>query len=92
MRKVRERDLRNVVFKPNQPRDQLALSLAVPDAHLVATLAGRSHCPQRIYGVAAAGWPLSSLAASMEKSCAFFGRHNAGFQSRKARPKKHSHM
>jgi len=41
MREVKERGLKNVVFKPYQPRDQLALSHCAPDVHLilVATLA-----------------------------------------------------
>ena len=41
MREVSQRGLKNVVFKPYQPRDQSALGLFVPDVHLilVATLA-----------------------------------------------------
>lgn len=59
MLKVRERDLRNVVFKPCQTSDQLALSLSVPDVHLISlhpSLEGLI-VPSKFYGVAAAGRP-----------------------------------
>ena len=59
MREVTERDLKNVVFKPYQPRDQLALSLSVPDVHLISlqpSLEGLI-VPSKFYGIAAAGRP-----------------------------------
>ena len=59
MREVSERGLKNVVFKPYQPRDQLALSLCVPDVHLISlqpSLEGLI-VPSKFYGIAAAGRP-----------------------------------
>ncbi len=59
MREVSERGLKNVVFKPYQPRDQLALSLCVPDVHLITlqpSLEGLI-VPSKFYGIAAAGRP-----------------------------------
>ena len=59
MREVSERGLHNVVFKPYQPREQLALSLCVPDIHLISlqpSLEGLI-VPSKFYGIAAAGRP-----------------------------------
>ena len=59
MREVSERGLKNVMFKPYQPRDQLALSLCVPDVHLISlqpSLEGLI-VPSKVYGIAAAGRP-----------------------------------
>ena len=59
MREVSERGLKNVVFKPYQPRDLLALSLSVPDVHLISlqpSLEGHI-VPSKFYGIAAAGRP-----------------------------------
>lgn len=49
--------LGNIVFKPYQPREALALSLSVPDVHLVSlepALEGLI-VPSKFYGIAAAG-------------------------------------
>lgn len=54
---VARRELSGVVFKPYQPRGQLAQSLSVPDVHLV-TLRPEFEgliVPSKFYGVAAAG-------------------------------------
>lgn len=54
-----QRGLTSVVFKPYQPRDALAMSLSVPDLHLVSLrpeLEGLI-LPSKIYGIAAAGRP-----------------------------------
>lgn len=53
-------DLRNVVFKPYQPRDRLRQSLGVGDLHLTIL---RPHLeglivPSKFYGIAAAGRPI----------------------------------
>ena len=56
---VRRRGLENIIFKPYQPREQLALSLSVPDIHLISlhpSLEGLI-VPSKFYGVAAAGRP-----------------------------------
>ena len=59
-RTVEEKALANVIFKPYQPRDLLALSLSVPDIHVISllpTLEGFI-VPSKFYGIAAAGRPI----------------------------------
>ena len=56
---ARRRGLANIMFKPYQPREQLMLSLTVPDIHLISlnpALEGLI-VPSKFYGVAAAGRP-----------------------------------
>ena len=56
---AQRRGLENIVFKPYQPREQLALSLSVPDVHLISlqpSLEGLI-VPSKFYGIAAAGRP-----------------------------------
>jgi glycosyltransferase involved in cell wall biosynthesis len=56
---ARRRGLKNIMFKPYQPREQLALSLTVPDVHLISlqpSLEGLI-VPSKFYGIAAAGRP-----------------------------------
>ncbi|MEL6322728.1 MAG: glycosyltransferase family 4 protein [Pseudomonadota bacterium] len=57
---IEARGLTNVVLKPYQPRDQLPLSLGVPDAHWVSLLPSLEGLivPSKLYGIAAAGRPL----------------------------------
>lgn len=51
--------LRNVVFKPYQPRDRLSYSLGVADLHLISLLPALEGLivPSKFYGIAAAGRP-----------------------------------
>jgi len=59
-RTVERKDLRNVIFKPYQPRDQLSMSLSVPDLHVISlrpSLEGLI-VPSKFYGIAAAGRPM----------------------------------
>ena len=53
------RRLTNVVFKPYQPRKDLALSLCVPDIHLISLFPELEGLivPSKFYGIAAAGRP-----------------------------------
>jgi colanic acid biosynthesis glycosyl transferase WcaI len=56
---ARRRGLENIMFKPYQPRERLALSLTVPDVHLITlqpSLEGLI-VPSKFYGIAAAGRP-----------------------------------
>ena len=56
---ARKRGLENIIFKPYLPREQLTLSLSVPDIHLISlnpALEGLI-VPSKFYGVAAAGRP-----------------------------------
>lgn len=59
-RTVETKRLDNVIFKPYQPRDRLAVSLGVPDLHVISllpTLEGLI-VPSKFYGIAAAGRPM----------------------------------
>jgi len=60
---VRRRGLRNVVFKPYQPRDQLTLSFGVPDVHVITLLPELEGLivPSKFYGIAAAGRPMLNI-------------------------------
>ncbi len=52
-----KRGLRNVVFKPYQPREFLAESLSVPDIHVISLLPALEGLivPSKFYGIVAAG-------------------------------------
>lgn len=55
----KRRGLENILFKPYQPRERLALSLSVPDVHVISlhpSLEGLI-VPSKFYGIAAAGRP-----------------------------------
>lgn len=56
---VRNRELKNVIFKPLQPSEHLAESLSTADAHIVSLIPRLEHCivPSKFYGVLAAGRP-----------------------------------
>jgi glycosyltransferase involved in cell wall biosynthesis len=61
MRKHTEaKGLGNILFKPYQPRDQLRLSLSVPDIHVISLLPSLEGLivPSKFYGIAAAGRPM----------------------------------
>jgi glycosyltransferase involved in cell wall biosynthesis len=57
---VESKQLRNVIFKPYQPRDQLSVSLSVPDIHVISLLPSLEGLivPSKFYGIAAAGRPM----------------------------------
>ena len=56
---ARRRGLENIIFKPYQPRERLALSLTVPDVHLISLRPALEGLivPSKFYGIAAAGRP-----------------------------------
>ncbi len=56
---VRNRELKNVIFKPLQPAENIAESLSTADAHIVSLIPRLEHCivPSKFYGVLAAGRP-----------------------------------
>ncbi|MEA3274704.1 MAG: glycosyltransferase, partial [Pseudomonadota bacterium] len=56
---VEREGLGNVQFRPYQPRERLALSLTVPDVHLISLIPALEGLivPSKYYGVAAAGRP-----------------------------------
>lgn len=57
---VTERGLNTVLFRPYQPREQLAQSLSVPDLHWVSLKPGVEGLivPSKLYGIAAVGKPV----------------------------------
>lgn len=61
MRKqIEAKGLGNVLFKPYQPREQLRLSLSLPDIHVISLLPSLEGLivPSKFYGIAAAGRPM----------------------------------
>jgi colanic acid biosynthesis glycosyl transferase WcaI len=56
---ARRSGLENIMFKPYQPRERLALSLTVPDVHLISLQPALEGLivPSKFYGIAAAGRP-----------------------------------
>ena len=56
---VRNRDLKNVTFKPLQPKELIAQSIGAADAHIVSLIPRLEHCivPSKFYGILAAGRP-----------------------------------
>jgi glycosyltransferase involved in cell wall biosynthesis len=57
---VAARRLPNVKFLPAQPREQLAVTLAMADVHLITLRPGCEHFvfPSKLYGIVAAGRPV----------------------------------
>jgi hypothetical protein len=62
---VARRRLPNVIFQPAQPRAELAVTLGVPDVHLVSLREGceRFVFPSKLHGVIAVGRPVLALGA-----------------------------
>ena len=61
MRKqIEAKGLGNVLIKPYQPREQLRLSLSLPDIHVISLLPSLEGLivPSKFYGIAAAGRPM----------------------------------
>lgn len=59
-REVRERGLKNVIFRPYQPREVLSKTLAVADVHWLSLRPEFDGLllPSKFYGIAAAGRPI----------------------------------
>jgi glycosyltransferase involved in cell wall biosynthesis len=76
-----ELGLRNVVLKPFQPREQLPLSLGVPDLHVVslrAALAGLI-VPSKFYGALAAGRPVLFIGPEASEVARVIDEWQCGF-------------
>ncbi len=58
--RVETKHLNNVIFKPYQKRSQLAVSLSVPDIHVISLQPALEGLivPSKFYGIAAAGRPM----------------------------------
>jgi len=77
---ARARGLTNIVTRPYQPREQLALSLSVPDVHWVSLLPELEGLilPSKLYGIAAAGRPLLMIGDPEGDIGAWVRRHAFG--------------
>lgn len=62
-KQMQAREIRNVHFKPYQPRNLLTLSLSMPDIHIVSLLPSLEGLivPSKFYGIAAAGRPVLNI-------------------------------
>jgi len=77
---VNKRGLTSVVFRPYQPRSQLAQSLSAADVHIVTLkpeLEGLI-VPSKFYGTAAAGRPVLFIGASGGEIDRLTKQHNCG--------------
>ncbi|MGB3165740.1 MAG: glycosyltransferase family 4 protein [Alteraurantiacibacter sp.] len=65
-REIAARSLANFTLKPYQPREQLQLSLTVPDVHWVSLLPALEGLivPSKFYGAAASGRPVIFIGAT----------------------------
>jgi glycosyltransferase involved in cell wall biosynthesis len=79
-RQAAARGLGNVRFRPRQPRDRLAASLAAADLHLVTLLPGCEAYvfPSKLYGAAAAGRPVLFVGPESCEVAALVRRHDFG--------------
>jgi len=79
--RARERGLRNVLFLPYQPREEMAISYAAADLFLVSLKPGLAGyiVPSKLYSILAAGRP---YVAAVEDACEvadITDRHACGF-------------
>lgn len=56
---AQKRQLKNILFKPLQPPENISESLSAADAHIVSLIPRLEHCivPSKFYGILAAGRP-----------------------------------
>lgn len=75
------RGLSNILFRPFQPRDQLAKSLTVPDVHIVSLRPGMCGLivPSKFYGALAAGRPLIFLGPEESEIARVIDEYDCGF-------------
>ena len=79
-REVSRRGLTSVLFKPYQPRDQLAESLSAVDVHLVSLRPGLEGLivPSKFYGIAAAGRPAIFIGDGDGEIARLLAKHRCG--------------
>lgn len=75
------RRLPNVVFKPYQPREELAYSIPLPDVHLVSLLPVMEGfiLPSKFYGAIAAGRPIIFIGDRDGELAEEIARYDCGF-------------
>lgn len=76
------RGLRNVLFKPYQPRSKLCYSLGAADVHLVSLLPSLEGLivPSKMYGVLAAGRPVVFVGSADGELAPMIKAHELGVQ------------
>ena len=79
-KQVKSMSLTNFAFKPYQPRRFLALSLSVPDVHLISLLPNLEGLivPSKYYGVAAAGKPCLFIGDKQGEIARIVHKYNCG--------------
>lgn len=77
---VAQRGLRNFMFQPYQPREQLAFSLGAADLHLVTLQPALEGLivPSKFYGIAAAGRPAAFIGNQNGEIARILRRHDCG--------------
>ena len=91
---ARRRGLGNIMFKPYQPREQLTLSLSVPDVHLISlhpSLEGLI-VPSKFYGMAASGWPTIFIGSKHGEIPRILGKAQCGFSIEKGQAEEASRI
>jgi colanic acid biosynthesis glycosyl transferase WcaI len=83
-----ELGLTNIVLKPFQLREQLPLSLGVPDLHVVSLRAGLEGLivPSKFYGALAAGRPVLFIGPESSEVARAIGEWHCGFAVADATP------
>jgi glycosyltransferase involved in cell wall biosynthesis len=80
-REAGDRGLKNVQFKPYQPREALSQSLSAANAHLVSLLPRLEGLmvPSKFYAIAAAGRPVLFIGAGDGELARLIDEQNCGF-------------
>ncbi|MDM7957525.1 glycosyltransferase family 4 protein [Blastomonas sp.] len=80
--RLAEASVTNVRFESYQPREQLNLSLALPDVHWVSLLPEMEGLivPSKIYGIMAAGRPMIAVCAPTGEMAQIIDRAQTGLQ------------
>ena len=78
---VSVRGLKNFVFQPYQTRDQLPVTLTLPDVHWLSLKAEFEGLivPSKFYGIAAAGRPMILIGSETGELARLIRTHNCGF-------------
>lgn len=77
---VKQKGIRNIQFRPYQPRSMLRYSLTVPDVHIVSLLPKLEGLivPSKFYGIAAAGRPTIFIGDEEGEIARILRRHKCG--------------
>src|SRR5262249_19727606 len=91
---VRRRGLKNIMLKPYQPREQLGLSLSVPDIHLISLEPSMEGLivPSKFYGIAAAGRPAIFIGSTNGEIPYILEKAQCGFSIGKGQAEKLSYV